>query len=88
MLRKPSGGCQFARVGEVTAVERAHLAGQQGDNGYRLAGQSHELHFKALAAVVDMDYRADATRLRPFVRGVSWSGPGFLWSARVPNGSW
>jgi hypothetical protein len=63
-------GRQFARMGKVTPGERAHLAREQGDNGYRLTGQRHEFHFIAFAAFVDMHNRADVTRLRPFVRNV------------------
>ena len=65
-----SGRSQLPGVREVAAVEGAHLARQQGDNGYRLAGQRHELHFIALAAVVHVHDRADIPRHQPFVRNV------------------
>src|ERR1039458_2384644 len=70
MLIPRSGGRHLARVGEVPAVERTHLARKERDDGYRLAGQSHELHLIAFAPFVDVHDRADVTRLEPFVRDV------------------
>ncbi len=57
-------------MGKVTPGERTYLAREQGDNGYRLAGQRHELHLIAFAAFGDVHNRADVTRLQPFVRNV------------------
>jgi hypothetical protein len=57
-------------VGKVAAIEGTHLACKQRDNGYRLAGQRHELHFVAFAGIVDVYDRADVTSLQPFVRNV------------------
>ena len=57
-------------MGKVAAVERAHLACEQRDDGYRLPGERHELHFIALAAFVDVYERADVPRLQPLFRDV------------------